>query len=131
MLNSIKGKMLVAVSLLILIIVSGTALVLYSQSADILEETIMASAEESARQNSNTINEWLNGIEVFLKDLADANDVKLMMWSSQQRYLNEANHSDIESLMVARPNGKANVVGGKTLDISDKPYFKKAMCNAP
>ena len=42
----------------------------------------MSSAEESARQNSNTITEWLNGIEVFLKDLADSNNVKTMMWSS-------------------------------------------------
>ena len=82
MLNSIKGKMLLAVLILVLIIVGGTAFTLYDQSKGILENTIMSSAEESARQNSNTITEWLNGIEVFLKDLADSNNVKTMMWSS-------------------------------------------------
>jgi methyl-accepting chemotaxis protein len=82
MLNSIKGKMLLAILILILVIVGGTAFTLYNQSRNILENTIMSSAEESARQNSNTITEWLNGIEVFLKDLADSNNVKTMMWSS-------------------------------------------------
>lgn len=127
MLKSIKGKMTLTVSLLILIIVAGTAFILYSQSADILEETIISGAEESARQNSNTINEWLNGIEVFLTDLADANNVKIMMWSSQERYLKEADHNALENIMVARPNGKANIVGGGNLDISDRSYFKKVM----
>ena len=127
MINSIKGKMLIAISVLILVIVGGTALILYNQSTSILEETIMASAEESARQNSNTINEWLKGVEIFLKDLADANDVQTMMWSSQERYLKEAKHSELKNIMVARPNGKANVVGGENLDISDSKFFQRAM----
>lgn len=127
MLKSIKGKMLVAIAVLILIVVGGTAYILYGQSSEILEDTIMASAEESARQNANTISEWLNGVEVFINDLADANDVKTMIWSSQERYLKEATHSEIENIMVARPNGKANVVGGESLDISDRNYFQEVI----
>jgi methyl-accepting chemotaxis protein len=127
MINSIKGKMLLAISILILVIVGGTALTLYDQSTDILEDTIMSSAEESARQNSNTINEWLSGVEIFLKDLADSNDVKTMMWSSQERYLKEADHSELENIIVARPDGRANVVGGENLNVSDRDYFQRAM----
>jgi len=127
MIKSIKGKMLLAISILILVIVGGTALTLYDQSTNILEDTIMSSAEESARQNSNTINEWLYGIEVFLKDLADSNDVKTMMWSSQERYLKEADHSELENIIVARPDGRANVVGGENLNVSDRDYFQQAL----
>jgi methyl-accepting chemotaxis protein len=127
MLNSIKGKMLLAVSILILVIVGGTALTLYDQSTNILEATIMSSAEESARQNSNTINEWLNGVEIFLKDLSDSNDVKTMMWSSQERYLKEADHSELENIIVARPDGRANVVGGENINVSDRDYFQQAV----
>ncbi len=127
MLNSIKGKMLLAISILILVIVGGTALTLYDQSTNILEDTIMSSAEESARQNSNTINEWLNGVEIFLKDLADSNDVKTMMWSSQERYLKEADHSELENIVVARADGRANVVGGGSINVSDRDYFQQAM----
>ncbi|RCW52479.1 MULTISPECIES: methyl-accepting chemotaxis protein [Halanaerobium] len=127
MLKSIKAKMLLAISILILIIVGGTALTLYDQSTNILEDTIMSSAKESARQNSNTINEWLNGVEVFLRDLANSNDVKTMMWSSQERYLKEADHSDLENIIVARPDGRANVVGGKSINVAEREYFQKAM----
>ena len=127
MLNSIKGKMLLAVAILILVIVGGTAFTLYNQSTNILEETIMSSAKESARQNSNTINQWLSGIEVFLKDLADSNDVQTMMWSSQERYLKESNHPELENIIVARPDGRANVVGGENINVSDRNYFQRAL----
>ena len=127
MLNSIKGKMLLAVAILILVIVGGTAFTLYNQSTNILEETIMSSAKESARQNSNTINQWLSGIELFLKDLADSNDVQTMMWSSQERYLKESNHPELENIIVARPDGRANVVGGENINVSDKNYFQRAL----
>ncbi|TDO92145.1 methyl-accepting chemotaxis protein [Halanaerobium saccharolyticum] len=127
MLNSIKGKMLLAVTILILLIVGGTAFTLYNQSTNILEETIMSSAKESARQNSNTINQWLSGIEVFLKDLADSNDVQTMMWSSQERYLKEAKHPELENIIVARPDGRANVVGGENINVSDRNYFQRAL----
>lgn len=127
MFNSIKGKILIAMSILIIFIVGGTAVTLYNQSKDILETTIVASAEGNARQNATTINEWLKGIEIFLKNLADSNNVKTMMWSSQERYLKEANHSDIENIIVARPDGRANVVGGKNINISGQEYFDQAV----
>ena len=127
MYNSIKGKMIIIISILVLVITGITAFMLYDQSSDILEETIISSAEESARQNSNTINEWLNGVEVFLKDLADSNDVKTMMWSSQERYLREADHSELENIIVARPDGRANVVGGESINVSERDYFQQAM----
>jgi methyl-accepting chemotaxis protein len=127
MLKSIKAKMLFAISILILLIVGGTALTLYDQSSDIMEATIMSGAEESARQNSNTINEWLTGMEIFLKDLANSNDVKTMMWSSQERFLKEADHPELENIIVARDDGRANVVGGENIDVSDREYFKRAM----
>ena len=127
MLKSIKAKMLFAISILILLIVGGTALTLYDQSTDIMEATIMSSAEESARQNSNTINEWLTGMEVFLKDLANSNDVKTMMWSSQERFLKEADHPELENIIVAREDGRANVVGGVNINVSDREYFQRAM----
>ncbi|RAK10554.1 methyl-accepting chemotaxis sensory transducer with Cache sensor [Halanaerobium saccharolyticum] len=127
MLNSIKGKMLLAIIILILVIVGGTAFTLYNQSTNILEETIMAGAKESARQNSNTINEWLSGIEIFLKDLADSNDVQTMMWSSQERYLRESHHPELENIIVARPDGRANVVGGENINVSDRNYFQRAL----
>jgi len=127
MLKSIKSKMLLAILILVLVIVGGTAFTLYNQSKNILEDTIMSSAEESARQNSNTINEWLNGIEIFLKDLADSNDVKTMMWSSQERYLKEANNSVLENIIIARPDGRANIVGGTNINLSDREYFQKSI----
>jgi len=127
MFNSIKGKILIAISILIIFIVGGTTLTLYNQSENILEQTIMASAKENARQNSNTINEWLNGIEIFLKNLADSNNVKTMMWSSQERHLKEADHSELENIIVARLDGRANVVGGGNINISDREYFQQAV----
>ncbi|ADO77625.1 methyl-accepting chemotaxis protein [Halanaerobium praevalens] len=127
MLNSIKGRMLIAISVLILIIVATTAFTLYYQSSNILEGTIMSSAQESSRQNAATINEWLNGMEIFLTNLAGSNNVKTMMWSSQERFLKESEHSELENIIVARPDGRANVVGGGNLDLADRKYFKEAM----
>jgi methyl-accepting chemotaxis protein len=119
--------MLIAISILILIIVATTAFTLYYQSSNILEDTIMSSAQESSRQNAATINEWLNGMELFLTNLAASNNVKTMMWSSQERFLKESKHSELENIIVARPDGRANIVGKGNLNLADRKYFQEAM----
>lgn len=60
MLNSIKAKMMLIISILIVILIGATSFLLFTQSSNILEETIIDNAANEAKQNSNTIIEWLN-----------------------------------------------------------------------
>ncbi|SFL68440.1 methyl-accepting chemotaxis protein [Halanaerobium salsuginis] len=129
MFNSIRSKMLIAISVLVLLVVAGTGILLYRQSAEILQETIQDNAVNSAEQNSAIIAEWLSGGEVFLKNLAENNDIKTMMWSSQERYLKEVNNPDLENIAIAHLDGKTNVVNGNTVDLSQDEFFQQAIKN--
>jgi methyl-accepting chemotaxis protein len=123
--QSIKGKMIITISILILLIVGGTAITLYKQSVSIMEKSIVTNAKNSAKQNSATIAEWLSGMEVFIKNLTVNDNIQSMLWRYQQEpYLKRVENPNIDKFMIADLNGKANLTDGSTADISGEPYFK-------
>lgn len=105
--QSIKGKMIITISILILLIVGGTAITLYKQSVSIMEKSIVTNAKNSAKQNSATIAEWLSGMEVFIKNLTVNDNIQSMLWRYQQEpYLKRVENPNIDKFMIADLNGQ-------------------------
>ncbi|RAK06862.1 methyl-accepting chemotaxis sensory transducer with Cache sensor [Halanaerobium saccharolyticum] len=127
-LYSIKGKMLIAISILVVLIAGGSSIIFYDQSADIMEASITNNAKINVRQNADIVHEWLSGMTVFIKNLAENDSIQSMLWRYQQQpYLSRVENPNINNYLIANPEGEANVTDGSTINISDSNFFKEVI----
>jgi len=127
MFSSIKSKMIIIISLMVVILIGGTSMILYFESADIIRNLTINSASRSAERNSTIITEWLNGIKDKVEDFSQFEEVKSMNPAQQEAYLSQINNQNIESIIIAKPNGEGHVIGGGNIDISERDYFQKVI----
>src|SRR5690554_4589498 len=99
-LSSIKGKMLLLIGIIILILITSSSWFSYNESRKVLQETLLHTAQDNAIYNSerisNVINEYLNIIlnldtswtssRDYLKDL-DSEVFKNVYWINSRDYL--------------------------------------------
>ncbi|GAB6098181.1 methyl-accepting chemotaxis protein [Halanaerocella petrolearia] len=129
MFNSIKNKMMLFISCLILVLLVGSSLVTYNQSRNILEETISDAATRSAKQNAKIITQWLEEMQGKVSLLTDTDIIKSMNWKKQKSILLKLmeHQKDIESMFIADSSGKYTITAGKNGNISDRDYFQKLL----
>lgn len=129
MLNSIKGKMMIIIGILVVVLIAGSSFWLYNQSKNILEDTIINSAELQAKENSRIISNWLQGLKNQFYDLSNMASIKNMDWEVQREDLTQIaeKHEAIKAIYVADTNGDYNITSGSAGNIADRPYFQKAM----
>jgi two-component system, NtrC family, sensor kinase len=102
-------------------------------SYQIVRNTMLESLKKNAflevRQGGDDIEHWLAALKVHIETLANTATVKSMNWQSAEPYLEAEilRFNDIYSIAIANPNGWRNVVSGTPTNISDRPYFQKAI----
>ncbi len=127
MLNSLKSKMIIIISILVLILMGGSSLILYNQTSNIMQQSTFDSATNSAKQNAKIVSEWLSGIKIQIEGFANIDKIKSMNWAKQEGYLKQINNPNLESILVTDKSGQGNVLRGGTVDISDRDYFNKVI----
>lgn len=107
--KSIKIKMMLAISVLILGLVIGSAWSGYIQFSQILEQTLTKESVNNVSQYANLVDEWLKGIQLQMLSLADTDAIKSMDWTTQSATLERIieNQEHIETFFVADTNGQA------------------------
>ncbi|MFW6229576.1 MAG: HAMP domain-containing protein, partial [Halanaerobium sp.] len=128
--KSIKGKILIITTLVILLVIIGTSGTLYNRTRKIMENFIVSSAVNNVETNSEIISEWILGMETFVKNISVNSNITSMMSSYQKDYLREVENPNIENILIADETGKAEIMKGefeskKTFDLKDEKYFKK------
>ena len=102
-------------------------------SYQVVRNTMLESFKKNAflevQQGRDDIEHWLAALKVHVETLANTAAVKSLDWQSAEPYLKTEilRFSDVYAIAIAKPNGWRTVVGGSPANVSDRPYFQKAM----
>jgi methyl-accepting chemotaxis protein len=127
MFKSLKGKMVLIIALMILILMVGSSIAFNNFISDLIQNSTADSSLNSAEQNAQIIFEWLSGLKTQIEDFANAKRVKSMNWSEQSDFLLQFSNPNIESILIADTAGSGNILNGGSIDISDRQYFQEVM----
>ena len=128
--RSIRTKIVVYVIALLLVVCAGFAGISYYTASNALfaqvEETLPQLAVEASKVVENIIEGQLSAIEAIAANhiIRDANAA----WEDKMMILNEERASSGHLMMgIADLNGDMKSTDGSTINISDIPYFKRAV----
>ena len=126
MFKSIKTKLVVLISVLILLLIAGSSFYSFRQSRDILDESLRSEALNSARRSVETINLWAEEKGKIIQNLSYLDSIQSMDWDRQYDDLLEMARDDdqIESLFVVEPDGTMRDTNEFETDVSDQSYFQ-------
>ncbi|MCF8001630.1 MAG: cache domain-containing protein, partial [Halanaerobiales bacterium] len=126
--KSIKYKLLIAVSLVILVVIFFSSYLYYKNSKTILQNILIKEAETSTTENAKNINQWINEKKVLLETMTNINSVQGLNWLSAQLILRRTQeNTNFMDLMLVEKNGRYKAISGSLGDISEKKYFKEAL----
>lgn len=128
--KTIKTKLLSYFGLVMIVMCIGLGITSYVISSKILvkniNETVAQTAKDAAKLIDTRIQNQINSLEAIanLDSIKDANN----SWDNKMTILeHEVKRSGSLLMDLADKNGVAKTTTGKTLDISDREYFKKAI----
>lgn len=128
--KTIKTKLLSYFGLVMIVMCIGLGITSYVISSKILvkniNETVAQTAKDAAKLIDTRIQNQINSLEAIanLDSIKDANN----SWDNKMIILeHEVKRSGSLLMDLADKNGVAKTTTGKTLDISDREYFKKAI----
>lgn len=129
MLKSIKGKMIIIISIMVILLLAGSSLILYRQSREVMEESIFDNAARQAENNAEAITNWLQGIQTQFRDLSKMPTIREMEWEEQQELLTELeeDYDYIQGIYIADTSGDYNITSGEDGNVADRDYFQEAM----
>lgn len=129
MLNSIKGKMMCIIGLLIIVLLTGSSTILYFEGRNVLKKSIFDDAVINAESNAEVVNNWLQGLIKQVQTLSKVPDVKSLQWNRYSDLLKNvaADNEYIELLFTANIDGDYNTTGDATGNISGRDYFPQVM----
>jgi methyl-accepting chemotaxis protein len=127
MFNSLKGKMIIIIAVMVLVLMTGASFAFNNFISGIIHNSTTDSSLNSAEQNAQIVFEWLSGLKMQVENLSNTEKVKSMNWSEQSEFLSQINNPNIESLFIVDNNGTGNTLNGVSVDISDREYFRKAL----
>lgn len=131
MFKSIKAKLMIVVSLLIIILIAGSSWFAYNQAGNVLRETVVNSAIQITESNGEIISSRLAAIKAQVMNLADTDAIKFMDWNQQQPIFDRilTHEQYMESFIVADLNGNFRSTTGKDGNINDRDYFHQVIEN--
>jgi len=132
--RTIRGKILAWFVSAVLVLCGALGVVLYQQvnsSVGALSEDM---SEEIAKARADQLGEWIDGLAVLTKTVADRNIVRAMDWDGMKEDLIRLQKRDaryIETYFLADATGRApTTAGGEPVDLSERAYFKEIMSGA-
>lgn len=138
--KSVKTKMMVIFSLLILLLLAGSFWFTYNQVGNIVTNLILREAETSVEQDGVIITESLSGIknqimnintEWFQKQFVasmDSEQMKDIYWinfGAVFKKMAQNKDNNIKNIFVADMNGNTKITSEKEFSIEGKEYFRK------
>ncbi|MDO7788022.1 sensor domain-containing diguanylate cyclase [Desulforamulus aquiferis] len=106
----------------------------YSQSKRVLERTIFNSIIFLAEAQEKSINNWVKSREVFLKGLAENENIKTMDRERAAPLLNSYLKSDLNFISLVLVNAQGHVIvdslytkAANQLFVTDREYFNRAI----
>jgi len=127
MFKSLKGKMVLIIAVMVLVLMAGTSIAFNNFISDLIQESTADSSLNSAEQNAQIVFEWLYGLKTQIEDFAHTEKVKSMNWSEQTEFLSQINNPNIESILIVDRSGAGNTLNGGSIDISDRKYFQEVI----
>lgn len=127
MFKSLKGKMVLIIAVMILVLMAGTSIAFNYFISDLIQSSTANSSLNSAEQNAQIIFEWLSGLETQVEDFSNTEKIKSMNWLEQSEFLSQINNPNIESILIVDTNGAGNILNGGSIDISDRLYFQEVL----
>ncbi|MTI62084.1 MAG: methyl-accepting chemotaxis protein [Firmicutes bacterium] len=131
MLKTIKSRLMLIISLLVIVLIVASSWFAYNQSKGVIREMAVNSARQLVNSNAEAISLQLQAIRAQIMNLADTDAIKFMDWGQQQPIFERIlSHEDyIESILVADLTGEYQVTAGENGNIKDRTYFKRAINN--
>ncbi|WP_073071733.1 sensor histidine kinase [Phormidesmis priestleyi] len=118
------------------LLIGGTTLIVslgayysYQVVRNAMLESLKKNAFLEVQQGGDDIEHWLAALKVYVETLANTATVKSMNWAIAEPYLKTEvlRFNDVYALAIAQSDGWRNVIGGSPANISDRPYFQKAL----
>ncbi len=127
--KSIKTKLIVYFSILILVISGTVGLISYKTASKALLNNIREDLPEIAKGYGNYIKARIDARKSELSLIASREDIKSMDWDIQKDVLKREAYRNkyFSTFAVIDKNGLATYISGNTLNLSDRYYVKKAL----
>lgn len=128
--KSIKGKLIVFLSLLIGVICIGLGLLSFINSSNALRLNIGKTLPKIAEQEASSIQARVEGQLSLLEDIASKDDIMNSNNSWQDKItflLNEIKRTNGIRMGIADRDGEIRNTDGTTANIKDRKYFKDAL----
>ncbi|MDR2825235.1 MAG: hypothetical protein LBV76_00395, partial [Deltaproteobacteria bacterium] len=128
--NSIKFYIILAAEVMVLLTLAGIFAVITIQARSTLEDLLRTSSFQIIESKANTVSEIFNSYRSLLSTLARQN----VFTSGTKRQIEEAAYdqvvkigSDVPSVFVIWPDGKATTTPGKYINIADRKYVQAVL----
>ena len=144
--NSLKTKLVIFISILVLVMVGASSFIAYRQSKDILNDSLMSAARNSANKNaqifSESIKEPINNVDNIdtnwvdqqsgLISTLDPATLVTYFWGNQEKvFLDYAKKEEyFNTLFVMGTNGKYKSTAGEDTfegSFADKKFYKETL----
>lgn len=111
------------------LIVSFGAYYSYQAVRSVLLESLKKNAFLEVQQGRDDIDRWLATLKVHIETLANTADVRSRDLSRIAPYLQaeSVRFSDAYAIATAQANGQRTLAGNRSINVSDRPYFRQAM----
>lgn len=127
--KSIKIKMILYIGLLLLAVCISLSSASYITASKAITSQVNETLPQVAKQGAQVVSEKMNGVLKSLEVLANRDRLKDLnnSWEDKDKILQEeTSRNGYISMLIAGPDGSAIMTTGKTVDISDRDYFRKA-----
>ncbi|MFW5786785.1 MAG: methyl-accepting chemotaxis protein [Halanaerobiales bacterium] len=139
--ESLKSRLIIIVSILLLVVVAGSSFISYRQASDILNNSLLNSAYTAAEKNaeifSKSIKEPINDIENIDTDWIEENaglistfgpeETRGYFWDQQQENFESLldDREYFDTMFVIDLNGNYRSTAGEEENYEDKDFFKE------
>ena len=127
--KSIKTKMITNLGALILVICLGSGVISYFIANNALVSNVNTTLPQIATQTANSVEQKINGDLMVLESLASRADIANPNTPYEKKietFKNEVTRLGYIKMGISNLNGDVTFTDGKSSNITDREYFKKA-----
>ena len=125
--KSIKMKLVISFSILILLATVGIGIISIQQSSKALTEAAERSVQLSAQDAAKFIESKIDIQKKIIEMLSVREDIQTMNWTVQQRVLQQQlDKTGFLDMAIVTPNGTATYSDGSTSQLGDRIYIQEA-----